>query len=577
LNLAIAMKEELTRQGGLETMDEIRKYFWLIAIAFITLLGLCLRLWGIGWGLPNALHYLSYHPDETVMLFHASPRLSAGGLNIFAGSFLPHWYHYGSLQPVLINSAVSVAAVYDSAPHAAQNLGQQIYLNYLVGRLLTVLMGSATVWALWAFGRRIYGESVGLFGALFLALAPLHAQHSHFMTVDVPATLWVVLSLVWSARAQTDELRFRALIVAGIFAGFAAATKYNCALALLAVIVSAFTSNTKARKPARAMCLGALAAVLAAAAAYLIGCPGTLFESGIFWRDFRFEALHVSSQQELWFLQTGVGWWYILERNLADGLGLPLLIAALAGWLYALWKRNAGDLLTLSFAIPYYLVVGAAVSRYARYEIPLLPILSLWAARVLLDPALFRSKAPKWAGSTLSGAVALFTLVSAVFLLEPMSQVDPRDRAEKWLAANVSPTTSMAMPVVPWFWSPPLSPYFALPGVGQWLTAPMGADLASRLGIDPDNPPKPFDPTLLVREKPAVVVMSEYEYFDRLRIDDPDAVHYMSVIDHDYSPPLVFADAHWLGGRKSIDTLPCQDLPHDMLYPAPTILIFRRR
>jgi hypothetical protein len=71
--------------------------------------------------------------------------------------------------------------------------------------------------------------------------------------------------------------------------------------------------------------------------------------------------------------------------------------------------------------------------------------------------------------------------------------------------------------------------------------------------------------------------MSEYEYFDRLRIDDPDAVHYMSVIDHDYSPPLVFADAHWLGGRKSIDTLPCQDLPHDMLYPAPTILIFRRR
>ena len=63
---------------------------------------------------------------------------------------------------------------------------------------------------------------------------PLHAQHSHWLTVDVPATFWGTLSLLWSARLATgDPKPLRAALLAGLFAGLAAATKYNLALTLL--------------------------------------------------------------------------------------------------------------------------------------------------------------------------------------------------------------------------------------------------------------------------------------------------------------------------------------------------------
>ena len=76
---------------------------------------------------------------------------------------------------------------------------------YLIGRCLTVGMGVGTVWAVYAIGRRLWGRRAGLLAALTLAITPLHAQHSHFLTVDVPATFWAMLSLLWAVRLATGD------------------------------------------------------------------------------------------------------------------------------------------------------------------------------------------------------------------------------------------------------------------------------------------------------------------------------------------------------------------------------------
>ncbi len=100
-------------------------------------------------------------------------------------------------------------------------------------------MGVGTVWAVYAIGRRLWGRRAGLLAALTLAIMPLHAQHSHFLTVDVPATFWGVLSLLWAVRLATgDPKPLRAALLAGVFAGLAAATKYNMALAILPLMVA---------------------------------------------------------------------------------------------------------------------------------------------------------------------------------------------------------------------------------------------------------------------------------------------------------------------------------------------------
>src|SRR5439155_15339527 len=85
--------------------------------------------------------------------------------------------------------------------------------------------------------RRAFGRAAGLLAGLALALAPLHVQHSHFMTVDVPATLWVAVALWCALRALETPTRgwFAA---AGVAAGLAAGTKYNAGLVLLSVLAA---------------------------------------------------------------------------------------------------------------------------------------------------------------------------------------------------------------------------------------------------------------------------------------------------------------------------------------------------
>jgi hypothetical protein len=52
---------------------------------------------------------------------------------------------------------------------------------------------------------------------------------------------------------------------------------------------------------------------------------------------------------------------------------------------------------------------------------------------------------------------------------------------------------------------------------------------------------------------------------------------YLAVLRRDYRLGAAFGSARPLGGRRNIDGLPIQDLPHDMLYPSPHVLIYARR
>jgi 4-amino-4-deoxy-L-arabinose transferase-like glycosyltransferase len=585
-----------------------------VILALILLFALALRLLGIGWGLPNILHYFSYHPDETHILMACTP--AWGGLNLFAGHILPSFYNYGSLQLYLINIAVSFGSAYGAIGPVVDRTGivvQPVAWShaFLAARLLTVLMGTATVWVVYAIGSRLWSQTAGLVAALLLALMPLHAQHSHFATVDVPATLWITLSLLWSIHAWQDTVKVnRAFLLAGVLAGLATATKYNSALVFLPVIVASFLRPTPALRatppasggggsvnkasgsgnehgklasPSRSVAQSASAnlgkgagglgvGLLGFLLAFILACPGAILDNHKFVSDFLFEARHVSQQGEIYFQQTGLGWVYIITRNLDAGLGLPLLLLSLAGIGYAIWRRKSEDWLLLAFALPYYLVIGAAQSRYARYEIPLLPVLALWSARFLVDFGAIKD--PRRPAAIAIGAlVVLFTLADTLFLLKPMTVADPRDRAAIWLQQNAPAPTPIGFTSTPWFWSPAVNPYFGLPGVGQWKQV-VPLDQAARFIYNPD---KAFDAQQLEGAHPPFVALTESEYFDYLRLRKLDALAYLSELSRDYRLAATFSDLHPMGGDRSIDGLPIQDLPPDMLYPSPHILVFTRR
>ncbi len=557
-------------------------------LAGVLLLALALRAWGLTWGLPSALHYFSYHPDESVVLEHACSPL---GMNVFSGRLLPHFYNYGSLQLYLVCFANTLAALVGAVDIVPKNYPQigdwypEWAKMYLVGRMLTVGMGVGTVWTVYALGLRLWGRRAGLLAALTLALMPLHAQHSHFLTVDVPAAFWGTLSLLWAARLQSGTPRpFRAALLAGLFAGLAAATKYNMALALLPVVAGAWMSAPAAPPaPKSGPALRGGVAILTFALAFLAACPGAVLERARFLADLRAEAVHVQNANDPTFRDTGNGFVYHVTHNLDAGLGLPLLLLALVSVGYAVYRRERGDGLLAAFALPYYVLISLAAVRYARYTIPLLPILALWVGRLLADwSRLPRPAVRRLAVVSSAGALA-WTLAASFLLVKVMSEPDTRDEALAYVRSHAPAHPTVGFPAMPWFQTASISPYFSYYQRGGWrrLTPASEAKRYVYAGED-------WDLSLLKSTNPDYVILSEYDYNDALRRRDPKALAYVDYLrdshhnlyfwDIAYSPDEL-ALPKWVGEEETaekpwIQVLQTRDLPHDMLYPSPMIYVF---
>ena len=596
----------------------------------ILLLALALRVWGLTWGLPSSTHYFSYHPDESVVLETASITM-----NPLAGHLLPHFYNYGSLQLYLVSFANTLAALFGAADIVPKDFAvwyPQWAKMYLVGRLLTVGMGVGTVWAVYAIGCRLWGRRAGLLSALTLAIIPLHAQHSHFLTVDVPATFWGTLALLWAVRLATgDPKPLRAALLAGLFAGLATATKYNMALAILPLLTACVLRGPEEPLPARdsppspvregqkSKAKGAASSgssltggstrseeraqgewgssgwvpqagflsigLLAFVFAFFAACPGAILENAKFLEGLRFESIHVQNANDPTFRDTGSGFVYHIARNLDAGLGHPLLVLALVSVGYAIYRRERGDSLLAAFALPYYVLISLAAVRYARYTIPLLPILALWVGRILTDWSRLPRPLLQKATIAIGAAVLLLTFIWCFRLVGFMAEQDMRDWAYRWmnspiwLSKSIQVSKPAALPTVgfaaqPWFGTPPLSPYFPTPHPGGWREA-TPPDIMRRIVYDG----KDWDTDLLTAKKPDIVVLSEFDYMDVLRLKDPAALRYFAVLTRDYKRSFVLVDNNSALSTqyRLVEGMPTRGWPHDMLYTNPIITFYRRK
>lgn len=524
---------------------------------FPVLAALALRLWGIGWGLPNAGRHFSYHPDESVVAG------AAMGVNPLLLLLDTGFYNYGSLSMLLAGAAIHggewIGLVGPGPQPGIPSAGA-----LLAARLVTALLGAGTCLFLFGAGRLLFCRAAGLLAAAFYALAPLAVQHGHFATVDVPATFFVAGCLHFSARALGEERRPRDLLWAGIWAGLAAATKYNTGLVLLAPL-AAWAAGTRRPVQAGLTLVGALAGFLA-------GCPGCLLNPAAFRRGLLYEIDHVRQGHGDVFVGTPPGLIYHASFNLFWGLGLALLLLALAGILAALARRARADLLLAAYALPYYLLIGLAQVKFARYTLPLFPALLLWAGACL-------ASLRRPVGLTLGGLGAAVALLYSIGFDQAMTGVDPRDAAAAYLRSAA--LASVGFPTGPWYYHPPLAP-----GIGQPI--PPRAQEAAAEALSPrliasveDGKPVEWSVSLLQADPPEAVVLSEFEYADAQRIGKPAARAYLDAVQagwksrHDFTRPLAALGLP----LTSLDTsrgLPTQKLPHDMLYSNPTIVVFTR-
>lgn len=540
-------------------------------LSVIIILAAGLRIWGIRWGLPSSLHYFSYHPDETVNL------LAAMRINFFEGQLDPDFYHYGSLFFYLVSIATLIGmgvGLINLPPDDPFSRISEFADLYMAGRIVALLLGVATVYLVYRIARLAYGRRAGLFAALLMAVVPIHVTHSKFLAVDVPATFFVAATLVFALRI-VERQRFRDYLFAGLFAGFAAGTKYNAALVLLSPMVAHLIVN-KARPSLRLISPKLWTIPIAAAAGFIIATPGVLLNTPKFVHDFTSELRHARTGHGFVFMDTPIGLVYHVSHSLWAGMGVPLLALSAVGVLYALIRRRPSDVVLLAFLIPYYLVIGVSQVKFARYTIPMLPVLVVLAAgvsadatrRLLAGPAFSRCVLAPIAGLLLV-LITVHTAAYSVVLNSTYGRRDTRDACALWVREHVPPGSSIGLPTLPWFYTPPLDPFFGFVNPSdRWKQVEEFSDYPLVVSRESE-----WNAQFLESEKPDYVILSEFEYEDRIRVKDPAVREYFDVLERDYKLECRFARAQPLYPRYFF----ARHLPHDMSYASPTTLVYSRK
>ncbi|MDH7569590.1 MAG: glycosyltransferase family 39 protein [Armatimonadota bacterium] len=556
-----------------------RRGDWLLVA--VLAIGLVLRLTGLRWGLSSAQHYHPYHPDEVLQA------MATTAVDPLRGDFDPGSYNYGSLSFFIVRLAFEagemLAPIQTPVHPTPEDLLWRVLRRIeLLGRLLSALLGTATLLLVYGIARRLAGRTAGLSAAVLLAITPMHVAHAHYFTVDVPATFWSTAAL-WASLRLLDAPRARTAALSGALAGLAAATKYNMALVLLAPLTAllwhALAGSRAARRsvPAeklepvtwRQLCrqvfLPGLACAGAAAAAFLAGCPGVLLNTPAFLRDFFYEVQHVRTEHGILFWDTPPAWIYHVVSSLRFGLGVPLLLLAGAGVVAAALRRRPVDLILAAWALPYYLLIGVAQVKFQRYTLPLVPLLAVWAG-VLGAAWLAGTGWSRRRTLAAVGAVALVSWTAGATVAYDLLFVlpDPRDRAAQWIHAHVPPGATLAMASPPWFQHPPLQPWNG------------GTKTAAAFQGQRERWPYVFQAggwtaQRLREEPPDCFVLSDLEIRDHLRLNRPETLpmrQLVAALDAGYDRFEFAPSSSWPGlfgpGYP----------PEDWLYPAPTLYVY---
>ncbi|NLI01161.1 MAG: hypothetical protein GX446_16890 [Chthonomonadales bacterium] len=543
----------------------------LLLVSLLTLAALGLRLWGIAWGLPNSERMCSYHPDEGVNLIN-------GVLD--RGVLRPHldigFYNYGSLYFLLWQAAGAVNSAYGiiglppaSAPNAP--LTESLASLTLVGRIVSVILGAATVFVVAWKARRIGGMRSALLAGTMQTVAPLAVIHSRFATVDSTATLLTALTL-YASLVLLRVKRASVAIVAGTLAGLAAATRYNAVLVVLSAVTAAFLARgLDHRQTASAgLRLAALVGV-GCIVGFLIGCPGAVLNWDRFTADLAFEASKSAQGMGLLFQGTGNGFVYHWLSSLRLGLGLPLLLLVTAAAVVALKRREPEYIVLLVFAAAYYGMMGAAKVRFMRYMLPLLPALFVCTAVIIASTgSRLRSLWSKGGLVVACCGALVWAAGIAVAFSVCMTQPDARDLALSHLRAKLHRGDSIAFATTPWYWTPPMLSEFTAPVPGT-VRRKMILDSASEYRLRLPGEDREWDPAVLEAPLPEAVVISDLESQDAVRVKHPAAMAFLERLAQRYrvtefgSRPTLFG----------ISVVGDGYLPVDMLYVCPIVRVYQ--
>jgi 4-amino-4-deoxy-L-arabinose transferase-like glycosyltransferase len=330
-------------------------------------------------------------------------------------------------------------------PYGFSDPETALFVLAMIGRVVTFVMATATVWLLYRVGKGLFGRSVGLWAAFGAATSPLFVYYAHTTNLDVPSVFW--MALAWFAAVETVRTGSpRMLLLFGAASGVTLATKeqpLGFLVGLSAVLAVAIGRRcwSGEEKPVRSLKRLALAA--GSGAVLLLLLNNAFYNPLGFYHRLQFlsgnlpadvQALYVPRVPHI-RVGESFGWTTHLSilldavRQAAWALGFPWFALCVCGVAVALVRSFWTALQVLVPMIGYYLLsITVLPGVAARYVLPLSIALPIFGGVMCVHLWSFGR-----AAKAVVVATAVLTTIHGAGMVYLLAN-DPRYDAEEWLA-----------------------------------------------------------------------------------------------------------------------------------------------
>lgn len=433
------------------------RWQWLM-LGFITLLAFTLRIWGLDYGLPYVYHVDEHYYINTALklgagIIHNPPYAPTGLSNLLFGEYAGYYV------------AGKILGIFASAQEFETAFRRDPSVFYLLGRFTSALLGTATCLTLYWLGKSVHSPTMGLVAAGFLTVSFLHVRDSHYSAPDAAMTFFVTLSVALAFVAMRNDRRWY-IYLAALAAGLAVAMKWSCLPVALTVGWASVWVGTDTNKRiiGRLLNWSVGLTILFFAFGFAVGAAQTLINPA----PYLYEAIMLGKAGKdggfnIWQVDTLPGWLFY-GKALLIGVGPIILVLGIIGFLRRLiLSIKAGDKLSILvclFPLVYYLLMGSTRNYFARYSLPLVPFIALFAAETIIGAVTWTSVSRQrnlgWALTIILTIVSIIQpLIKSIQHDILLTRQDTRTLATQWIETHVPAKAKIA---VDWpTLSPPLS------------------------------------------------------------------------------------------------------------------------
>jgi hypothetical protein len=135
-----------------------------------------------------------------------------------------------------------------------------------------------------------------------------------------------------------------------------------------------------------------------------------------------------------------------LARSLGRALGIPVLVAALAGLALSLRRPTPKAILTAAYVLGYLAILGLSSGHRGRHMAPVVPMLTVLAAAAVVKVAdLARGRRRTAVLVALSGLVALPSILDVARVGSEFMREDTRIEAKRWIESTLPAGTRIVL------------------------------------------------------------------------------------------------------------------------------------